>query len=207
MNRLDRVRRWLTGALAVLLCSGLMTAPAYAAGKGSGVVSNTAPVKLVIDGEYLEGKVNDPVSRKTQKAYIINDNVSFHLETQSSAIAGSDIIVYSNEFVEGQDRGVRNRVLSKHLTIDESVQLLPEEYYANSESNGTLYDFTNRCFDVRVYMNSEHTQYEDVYFNVVDADMFSEMEEQAQQKAEQQVVKEQKLVQQYGPAAAAVAKR
>ncbi len=207
MNIFDRSRRWLSGVLAVLLCSSLMTAPAYAAGKGSGAVSNTSPVKLVIDGEYLEGKVNDPVSRKTQKAYIINDNVSFHLETQSSAIAGSDIIVYSNEFVEGQDRGVRNRVLSKHLSIGETAQLLPEEYYADSESSGVLYDFTNRCFDVRVYMNSEHTQYEDIYFNIVDADMFSEMEGQAQQKAEEQAAKVEKLVQQYGPAAATVAKR
>lgn len=203
MNIFDRSRRWLTGALAVLLCSGLMTAPAYAAGKGSGAsVSATSPVKLVIDGDYLEGKVNDPVSRKTQKAYIISDNVSFHLETQSSAIAGSDIIVYSNEFVEGQDRGVRNRILSKHLAINETAQLLPEEYYADGESSGSLYDFTNRCFDVRVYMNSEHTQYQDIYFNVVDADMFSEMDEQAQQKAAEQAEKEEKLVQQYGPAAA-----
>ncbi len=202
MNIFDRCRRWLTGVLAVLLCSGLMTAPAYAA-KGSGAsVSGTLPVKLVIDGDYLEGKVNDPVSRKTQKAYIISDNVSFHLETQSSAIAGSDIIVYSNEFVEGQDRGVRNRILSKHLAINETAQLLPEEYYADSESSGSLYDFTNRCFDVRVYMNSEHTQYQDIYFNVVDADMFSEMDEQAQQKAAEQAEKEEKLVQQYGPAAA-----
>ena len=203
MNIFDRTGWWLMSVLAVLLCSGLMTAPAYAAGKGSGTaVVSSSPVKLVIDGDYLEGKVNDPVSRKTQKAYIINDNVSFHLETQSSAIAGSDIIVYSNEFVEGQDRGVRNRVLSKHLAINESAQLLPEEYYADGESRGTLYDFTNRCFDVRVYMNSEHTQYEDVYFNIVDADMFSEMSEQAQQKAEEQAAREKKLVQEYGPAAA-----
>lgn len=202
MSIFDRSRRWLTGALAVLLCSGLMTAPAYAA-KGTGAsVSGTSPVKLVIDGDYLEGRVNDPVSRKTQKAYIISDNVSFHLETQSSAIAGSDIIVYSNEFVEGQDRGVRNRILSKHLAINETAQLLPEEYYADGESSGALYDFTNRCFDVRVYMNSEHTQYQDIYFNVVDADMFSEMDEQAQQKAAEQAAKEEKLVQQYGPAAA-----
>ncbi len=201
MNIFDRVGHWLTGVLAVLLCSSLAMTPAYAAGKGTGAVANTAPVKLVIDGDYLEGKVNDPVSRKTQKAYIITDNVSFHLETQSSAIAGSDIIVYSNEFVEGQDRGVRNRILSKHLAVNETAQLLPEEYYANGESSGTLYDFTNRCFDVRVFMNSEHTQYEDIYFNVVDADMFSEMDEQAQQKAEEQAAREEKLVQQYGPAA------
>lgn len=190
------------GLLAVCMLGGLTASPAYAA-KGTGAsVASTAPVKLVIDGDYLEGKVNDPVSRKTQKAYIISDNVSFHLETQSSAIAGSDVIVYSNEFVEGQDRGVRNRIFSKHLAINETAQLLPEEYYADSESSGSLYDFTNRCFDVRVFMNSEHTQYQDVYFNVVDADMFSEMDEQAQQKAEEQAAKEQELVQQYGPAAA-----
>ncbi len=189
-------------ALAVVLAAGSLATPAFAAGKTMNAVKNTAPVKLVLEGEYLEGKVNDPVSRKTQKAYIIPDNASFHLETTSSAIAASDIIVYSNEFVEGQDRGARNRILSKTVPINASSQLLPDSYYENGENDGTLYDFTNRCFDVRIFMNSEHTQYQDIYFNIVDSDMFSEMQDQAEQKKEEAEAKEKLLVQQYGPAAA-----
>ena len=57
-----------------------------------------SPVKLVVDSDYITGKVNDPVSRKTKTAFIVRDNAEFHLE--STSMESTDVIFYINSFVE-----------------------------------------------------------------------------------------------------------
>ncbi len=52
--------KFFAAVLAITLSIG---APAFA----EETKTNTCPVKLVIDSEYVDGKVNDPVSRNTKR--------------------------------------------------------------------------------------------------------------------------------------------
>ncbi len=132
-----------------------------------------SPVKLVVDSDYIVGKVNDPVSRKTKTAYIVCDNAEFHLE--SSSMEKTDVIFYINSFVEGQDMGIHNRVLKKLASVGEDLTMLPEDLYESCTEDGTAYDFLNRCYDIRVYLDHDGTRFDDYYFGLVDERTFEQM--------------------------------
>lgn len=133
------------------------------------------PVKLVVDSDYIDGKVNDPVSKGSRKAFIVCDNAAFHLESADGSELSADVVFYINEYVEGQDIGVRNRVMKKTLTTNETAQLLPDEVYDADLADGSAFDFADRCYSVRVYLDSEDKKYQDYYFGLVDDSMFSDM--------------------------------
>lgn len=169
------LKRYIAAALTALLFS----LPAYAAENAAG--SHT--VDLACESEPVEGKVNDPVSGKTVRGKIFSGNPSFHVECASSSKQAADIIVYSNTYVEGEDKGVRNRLMKKKVRINESFRLLPEEIYEAGEEDGSLYDFLNQCFVLRVYEDESDTVYKDYYIGIVDDNMFSEMSVQQAERA------------------------
>lgn len=166
------LKRYIAAALGALL---LLSLPVYAA---EGHTAN-----LACESELVDGKVNDPVSGKTVKGRIFSGNPSFHVECASSAKQAVDIIVYSNEYVEGEGKGVRNRLMKKNVRINESFQLLPEEIYEAGVEDGSLYDFLNRCYVLRVYEDEADTAYKDYYIGIVDDNMFTEMSVQQAARA------------------------
>lgn len=166
------LKKWMRVLLLVAMLSCMAAMSAFAANR---TIANhlESPVKLVVDSEYIMGKVNDPVSRKTKTAYIVRDNAAFHLE--STAMESTDVIFYINSFVEGQDMGIHNRVQKKLARMGESLTMLPEDTYTACVQDGTAYDFLNRCYDIRVYLDPEDTRYEDFYFGLVDDSTFDQM--------------------------------
>lgn len=146
------------------------------------------PIRLVAESETVDGKVNDPVSKKTTKACIFHENPSFRIEAAASAPDNVDIIVYSNEYVEGEDKGIRSRIVKKSVKLNESFSLLPDELYEDAEADRSLYDFLNRCFVLRIYDSSDSDSFTDHYIGIVEDNIFSEMQERQQAKiaAEQQ---------------------
>ena len=164
------IKTLITG-MALLL---LPAFPAFAAG-GSSV--DTSPVRIVVDSDYIIGKVNDPVSRKTKTAFIVCDNAQFHLEASIEGLSEADVIFYINEYVDGQDLGVRNRVLMKSLPMRETAQMLPDDVFERDTEDGSAFDFVNRCYDVRVFLTADHSQYEDFYFGLVDDNIYNNMYE------------------------------
>lgn len=154
------------------LLSCLFVVSAFA---GSRTIANSidSKVKLVVDSDYITGKVNDPVSRMTKTAYIVRDNAEFHLE--STSMQSADVVFYINSFVEGQDMGVHNRVLKKAASIGETLTMLPEDIYESCTADGSGYDFLNRCYDIRVYQDAEGKRFDDYYFGLVDDQTFDQM--------------------------------
>lgn len=173
------LKRYMTGILAALTL--LFTAvPAYAA------TENAAKVNIVVESDCVDGKVNDPVSKQSLKAKIFKDNPSIHIESTQSNIQNVEVIVYSNEYVEGEDRGIRNRVLKKQVKVGESFRILPEEMYEAGQEDGSIYDFLNHCFVIRVFTDEKATSYVDQYVGIVEDNIYEEMQEsQAQKKAEE----------------------
>ncbi len=160
--------KFFAAVLAITLSIG---APAFA----EETKTNTCPVKLVIDSEYVDGKVNDPVSRNTKRAYIVCDNAEFHLESDNSRIESADVVFYINEYLDGQDTGIRTRVLKKNVQMNESISMLPDDVYDEDIADGSAYDFVNRCYSVRVYTNAADTKYTDFYFGLVNDSIFTNM--------------------------------
>ncbi len=155
-----------------LVLSCLFLIQAFAANR---TVANTldSKVKLIVDSDYITGKVNDPVSRMTKTAYIVRDNAEFHLE--SSSMQSADVVFYINSFVESQDIGVHNRVLKKTASVGETLTMLPEDVYESCIQDGSGYDFLNRCYDIRVYQDAEGQRFDDYYFGLVDDQTYDQM--------------------------------
>lgn len=165
-------KRCIRVLMLTAMLSCMMVVTALAANR---TIANKleSPVKLVVDSDYITGKVNDPVSRKTKTAFIVRDNAEFHLE--STSMESTDVIFYINSFVEGQDMGIHNRVQKKRTEIGADLTMLPEDVYQSCIKDGTGYDFLNRCYDIRVYLDSEGKRYEDYYFGLVDDQTYEQM--------------------------------
>ena len=76
------------------------------------MVSFAAGKKMIqVDSAYVEGKVNDPVTKSARVAYIVTENptVSFDLPEGKKA----EVFSYCNSYLESEDRGIRNRLLRK----------------------------------------------------------------------------------------------
>lgn len=175
-------KRCIRVLMLTVVLSCMMVVTALAANR---TIANKleSPVNLVVDSDYITGKVNDPVSRKTKTAFIVRDNAAFHLE--STSMESTDVIFYINSFVEGQDMGIHNRVQKKLAKIGEDLTMLPEDVYESCTADGTGYDFLNRCYDIRVYLDPDGKRYEDYYFGLVDDQTYEQM------KAEYERVQEE----------------
>lgn len=156
-------------------------------------------IQVVLEGNYVEGKVNDPVTKSTRTAYIYNGNPELTLRSGDGAISSAELITYSNEYVEGADCGVRNRIVKKSVPLNTDTKLLPEEYFQTAQGNGSLYDFANRCFVLRVYRDSGDSSYEDYYFGIVDGNMYQEMQKNAVERAAEKAAEDAKRRQELGP--------
>lgn len=151
---------------------------------------------IEIDVPYVEGKVNDPVSKSARTAYIVTENptLCFSLENGKKL----EVLSYCNEYLESEDRGIRNRLMKKTLTDAEKFTLLPEEEYESAKNNGSLYNTADRCYVLRIYEEGSEN-YEEVYFGIVEEDIFKDYQEKAREKE----TLLQKRIRELGPAAAA----
>ncbi|WP_139225841.1 hypothetical protein [Oribacterium sp. WCC10] len=158
----------VTAGVVTTLCS---TSFAQAVVRNVGVVK---PIQIVVDSDYILAKVNDPVSRKDQQAYIVADNAAFHLVSDSYSEA--EVIFCINEFVDGQDAGVSNRVLKKTVSMGEELTMLPADTFDDGVADGSAYKITDRCYAIKVY-GSDKKNCDIFYFGLVDEDTYDKMAE------------------------------
>ena len=91
----------MTFLLLSFSCFGLMS---FAGGKN--VVESDLP--------YVDGKVNDPVSKSARTAYIFTENPTLSLNLSEGQKV--EIVSYCNSYLKSEDRGIRNRLMKKTLT-------------------------------------------------------------------------------------------
>lgn len=137
-------------------------------------------LQVVMESDYLEGKVNDPVTRKTKAANIVCDNACFHLEGDPAGALTATVVFYINEYIDGHDIGVKNRVLKKKVKMGESMTMIPEDVYERDSANGSAFDFINRCYSVRIQPDIVGAPHQDIYFGLVDESVFQMMSENIQ---------------------------
>lgn len=166
---------------AIVIGCALSLTVAFSSFASSSIVKSQAKVSLAVDDMYLPGKVNDPVTKQTKPAFIVSDNASFRLTSEDGSVTTADVIVYVNEYLNGQDVGVRNRVLKKTVKIGESLNLLPENLFEQDTESGKAYDFVNRCYDVRVFTDASKKNYQDFYFGMVTDAVLEELSENLEQ--------------------------
>lgn len=183
----------IRGIAAVTALVAVMSFAAFA-DTGSKEKSAVKPIHIVVDSDHILYKVNDPVTRKTKQAYIVCDNAEFRFISDS--YSDIDAVFYINEFVDGQDMGVSNRVLKKSVHMGETVTMLPEEVYDEDVSDGSAYRFTDRCYYVKAYYGPGLSNYEEFYFGLVDNSTFEKMSQSlaASEAASEQSVSEMKAV-------------
>ena len=119
--------------------------------------------------------------------------MSFSLENGKQV----EVMSYCNEYLEGEDRGIRNRLMGKTLLDGEKFTLLPEEEYESAKNNGSLYNTADRCYVLRIY-NEGTENYDEIYFGIVEEDIFKDFQE----KAKERETLLQKRIRELGPAAA-----
>ncbi len=160
---------------AIAVISALVTTLGFTAFADTNSKEQSAvdPIRMVVDSDYILYKVNDPVTRKTKQAYIVYDNAEFRFVSDS--YSDVDVIFYINEFVDGQDTGVSNRVLKKTVHMGDTVTMLPQDIYDEDVSDGSAYRFTDRCYYVKVLYGPSQKNHEDFYFGLVDESTFEKM--------------------------------
>lgn len=175
-------------ASALLSLNMLITASAAQA-----QTEDTMPFKLVMDSEYVSGKVNDPVSKKAKSAFIVRDNAEFHIEAMpGSSLSSAAVVFYENEYKEDQDEGVINRIQMKIMDEGESSTMLPDDVFIERMEAGVECSLMESCYRIRVYMDEAQTEYKDYYFGLVDdltyerkyEEMIQQQEEAARKAAE-----------------------
>lgn len=147
-----------------------------------------------IEETYVDGKVNDPVTKSARTAYIFTENpkLSFDLPEGKKV----EIVLYCNSYVESEDRGIRNRMMKKCVSGGEKFSLLPEEAYLSAKEDGSLFNTADHCYVLRVSEEGSD-QFEEYYFGIVEEDIFKDYQEKAKEK---ELLFKQRLSQ-YGPAA------
>ena len=146
------------------------------------------------DLPYVDGKVNDPVTKSARTAYIFTENPTLSLDlTEGQKV---EIVSYCNSYLASEDRGIRNRMMKKTLLAGEKFTLIPEEEYQAAKEDGSLYNTADHCYVLRIYDEGSQ-QYEEYYFGIVEEDIFKDYQEKAREK---ELLLKQKLSQ-YGPAA------
>lgn len=136
------------------------------------------PVELVVDTDYVRGKVNDPISRKSMSAYIVKENPVFHVEAADPSVnfKSTKLLVYMNQYLKDVDQGARIRMVMKELPMGSQSAMLPDDVYESQMAEGAAYDFVNRCYVIRVYQDEAQKEYKDFYFGIVDSLTFERMQ-------------------------------
>ncbi len=135
-----------------------------------------AKEQLQLHVEYVEGKVNDPVSKSARVAYIVHENPVFSVSGSGEA----EVVAYKNTYLPDEDKGVRNRLWKKTVKDGEQFSFIPEEEFRNAEEEGTLYGLSD-CYVLRIQEKGS-SDYQEVFIGVVEENTFKDFQAKAKEK-------------------------
>ena len=132
--------------------------------------------QLQLHVEYVEGKVNDPVSKSARLAYIVHENPVFSVSGKGEV----EVVAYKNTYLQDEDKGVRNRLWKKTVKDGEQFNFIPEEEFRNAEEEGTLYGLSD-CYVLRIQEKGS-SDYQEVFVGVVEENTFKDFQAKAKEK-------------------------
>lgn len=135
-----------------------------------------AKEQLQLHVEYVEGKVNDPVSKSARVAYIVHENPVFSVSGKGEV----EVVAYKNTYLQDEDKGVRNRLWKKTVKDGEQFSFIPEEEFQNAEEEGTLYGLSD-CYVLRIQEKGS-SDYQEVFVGVVEENTFKDFQAKAKEK-------------------------
>ena len=135
-----------------------------------------AKEQLQIQGDYVEGKVNDPVSKSARVAYIFHENPVFSVSTKGEV----EVVAYKNTYLQDEDKGVRNRLWKKTVKDGEQFSFIPEEEFQNAEQEGSLYGLSD-CYVLRIQEKGSE-DYQEVFVGIVEENTFKDFQAKAKEK-------------------------
>lgn len=150
-----------------------------------------AKEQLQLHVEYVEGKVNDPVSKSARVAYIFHENPVFSVSTKGEV----EVVAYKNTYLQDEDKGVRNRLWKKTVKDGEQFSFIPEEEFQNAEQEGSLYGLSD-CYVLRIQEKGSE-DYQEVFVGIVEENTFKDF----QVKAKEKEARLEKKMKDLGPAA------
>ena len=150
-----------------------------------------AKEQLQLHVEYVEGKVNDPVSKSARVAYIFHENPVFSVSTKGEV----EVVAYKNTYLQDEDKGVRNRLWKKTVKDGEQFSFIPEEEFQNAEQEGSLYGLSD-CYVLRIQEKGSE-DYQEVFVGIVEENTFKDF----QAKAKEKEARLEKKMKDLGPAA------
>ena len=150
-----------------------------------------AKEQLQLHVEYVEGKVNDPVSKSARVAYIFHENPVFSVSTKGEV----EVVAYKNTYLQDEDKGVRNRLWKKTVKDGEQFSFIPEEEFQNAEEEGSLYGLSD-CYVLRIQEKGSE-DYQEVFVGIVEENTFKDF----QAKAKEKEARLEKKMKDLGPAA------
>ena len=151
-----------------------------------------AKEQLQIQGDYVEGKVNDPVSKSARVAYIFHENPVFSVSTKGEV----EVVAYKNTYLQDEDKGVRNRLWKKTVKTGEQFSFIPDEEFQNAEA-GALYGLSD-CYVLRIQEKGS-PDYQEVFVGIVEENTFKDF--QAKAKAKEKEARLEQKMKDLGPAA------
>ena len=135
-----------------------------------------AKEQLQLHVEYVEGKVNDPVSKSARFAYIVHENPVFSVSGKGEV----EVVAYKNTYLQDEDKGVRNRLWKKTVKDGEQFNFIPEEEFRNAEEEGTRYGLSD-CYVLRIQEKGS-PDYQEVFVGVVEENTFKDFQAKAKEK-------------------------
>lgn len=135
-----------------------------------------AKEQLQLHVEYVEGKVNDPVSKSARVAYIFHENPVFSVSTKGEV----EVVAYKNTYLQDEDKGVRNRLWKKTVKDGEQFSFIPEEEFQNAEQEGSHYGLSD-CYVLRIQEKGSE-DYQEVFVGIVEENTFKDFQAKAKEK-------------------------
>ena len=149
-----------------------------------------AKEQLQLHVEYVEGKVNDPVSKSARVAYIFHENPVLSVSGKGEV----EVVAYKNTYLQDEDKGVRNRLWKKTVKDGEQFSFIPEEEFQTAEAEG-LYGLSD-CYVLRIQEKGSE-DYQEVFVGIVEENTFKDF----QAKAKEKEARLEKKMKDLGPAA------
>ena len=134
-----------------------------------------AKEQLQLHVEYVEGKVNDPVSKSARVAYIVHENPVFSVSGKGEV----EVVAYKNTYLQDEDKGVRNRLWKKTVKTGEQFSFIPDEEFQNAEA-GALYGLSD-CYVLRIQEKGS-PDYQEVFVGIVEENTFKDFQAKAKEK-------------------------
>ena len=135
-----------------------------------------AKEQLQLHVEYVEGKVNDPVSKSARVAYIFHENPVFSVSTKGEV----EVVAYKNTYLQDEDKGVRNRLWKKTVKDGEQFSFIPEEEFQSAEEEGALYGLSD-CYVLRIQEKGSE-DYQEIFVGIVEENTFKDFQAKAKEK-------------------------